>query len=71
MPELYCCAGDIASSTFEYTPIYVLLGPVCLGLVLSATNLMRRVERRALLATLGPSQAGDRDAALDAAEKAG
>ncbi|QSX00721.1 amino acid ABC transporter permease [Haloterrigena alkaliphila] len=56
VPELYYRASDIASSTFEYTPIYVLLGLVYLGLVLSATNVMSRVERRVAIPGLGRAE---------------
>ncbi|WP_137291059.1 amino acid ABC transporter permease [Natronorubrum halophilum] len=53
VPELYYRASRIASSTFEYTPIFVLLGLVYLGLVLSATKLMSDVERRVAIPGLG------------------
>ncbi|AEH35824.1 amino acid ABC transporter permease [Halopiger xanaduensis] len=53
VPELYYRASRIASSTFEYTPIYVLLAIVYLGIVLSATNVMDRVERRVAIPGIG------------------
>ncbi|WP_049924461.1 amino acid ABC transporter permease [Halopiger djelfimassiliensis] len=53
VPELYYRASRIASSTFEYTPIFTLLALVYLGLVLSATNLMGRLERRVAVPGIG------------------
>ncbi|WP_049928059.1 amino acid ABC transporter permease [Halopiger goleimassiliensis] len=53
VPELYYRADRIASSTFEYTPIFTLLALVYLGIVLSATNLMDRVERRVAVPGIG------------------
>ncbi|TYL39647.1 amino acid ABC transporter permease [Natronococcus pandeyae] len=53
VPELYYRASRIASSTFEYTPIFTLLALVYLGLVLSATNLMTHVERRVAVPGIG------------------
>ncbi len=53
VPELYYRASRIASSTFEYTPIFTLLALVYLGLVLSATNVMSRVERRMAVPGIG------------------
>jgi polar amino acid transport system permease protein len=53
VPELYYRASRIASSTFEYTPIFTLLALVYLGLVLSATNVMGRVERRVAVPGIG------------------
>ncbi|MFU8867727.1 amino acid ABC transporter permease [Natronococcus sp.] len=53
VPELYYRASRIASSTFEYTPIFTLLALVYLGIVLSATNLMTRVERRVAVPGIG------------------
>lgn len=44
VPELYNVASDIANSTFEFTAIFGLLAVVYLGLVLTATNIMSRVE---------------------------
>ncbi|ARS89183.1 amino acid ABC transporter permease [Natrarchaeobaculum aegyptiacum] len=53
VPELYYRASRIASSTFEYTPIFTLLAIVYIGIVLSATNLMDRVERRVAVPGIG------------------
>ncbi|WP_276254939.1 amino acid ABC transporter permease [Halomontanus rarus] len=58
VPELYYRASRVASSTFEYTPIFTLLALVYLGLVLTATNAMGRLERRVAIPGLG--QAGGR-----------
>ncbi|ADB59023.1 polar amino acid ABC transporter, inner membrane subunit [Haloterrigena turkmenica DSM 5511] len=69
VPELYYRASDIASSTFEYTPIYVLLGLVYIGLVLSATNVMSRVERRVAVPGLGRAEGRQQGAGEDAATK--
>ncbi|MFC4540733.1 amino acid ABC transporter permease [Halosolutus amylolyticus] len=70
VPELYYRASDIASSTFEYTPIYVLLGLVYLGLVLSATNVMSRVERRVAVPGLGQADGRQQGTAEEAASEA-
>ncbi|AGB35921.1 amino acid ABC transporter permease [Natronococcus occultus] len=56
VPELYYRASRIASSTFEYTPIFTLLALVYLGIVLSATNLMDRVERRYAVPGIGQAE---------------
>ena len=56
VPELYYRASRIASSTFEYTPIFTLLAIVYLGIVLSATNLMDRVERRVAVPGIGGAE---------------
>ncbi|MDG5817890.1 amino acid ABC transporter permease [Natronococcus sp. A-GB7] len=56
VPELYYRASRIASSTFEYTPIFTLLALVYLGIVLSATNLMTRVERRVAVPGIGQAE---------------
>ncbi|ELY64388.1 amino acid ABC transporter permease [Natronococcus jeotgali] len=53
VPELYYRASRIASSTFEYMPIFTLLALVYLGIVLSATNLMARVERHVAVPGIG------------------
>ncbi|RKD93958.1 amino acid ABC transporter permease [Halopiger aswanensis] len=70
VPELYYRASRIASSTFEYTPIYVLLAIVYLGIVLSATNVMDRVERYVAVPGIGQvegrQQATGDEAAADA-----
>ncbi|WP_440766611.1 amino acid ABC transporter permease [Natronorubrum sp. DTA7] len=69
VPELYYRASSIASSTFEYTPIYVLLGLVYLGLVLSATNVMSYVERRVAVPGLGQAEGRQQGAGEDTAKK--
>lgn len=53
VPELYYVASRIASRTFEYTAIFTLLAVVYLGLVLTATAIMGRVERRVSIPGLG------------------
>ncbi|MCU4741222.1 amino acid ABC transporter permease [Natronoglomus mannanivorans] len=53
VPELYYRASRVASSTFEYTPIFTLLALVYLGLVLTATDAMGRLERRVAIPGLG------------------
>ncbi|AXR76657.1 amino acid ABC transporter permease [Natrarchaeobaculum sulfurireducens] len=53
VPELYYRASRIASSTFEYTPIFTLLALVYIGIVLSATELMSDVERRVSVPGIG------------------
>ncbi|SDR43636.1 amino acid ABC transporter permease [Natronobacterium texcoconense] len=56
VPELYYRASRIASSTFEYTPIFTLLALVYLGIVLSATDLMSYVERRVAVPGIGGAE---------------
>ncbi|WP_254766231.1 amino acid ABC transporter permease [Salinilacihabitans rarus] len=56
VPELYFRASRIASSTLEYTPIFVLLAVVYLGLVLTGTAIMGRIERRVAIPGLGAAE---------------
>jgi len=56
VPELYYRANRIASSNFRYTAVFTLVALMYLGLVLSATQLMDRVEDRVAIPGLG--QAG-------------
>ncbi len=53
VPEVYYQAEQIASQTFAYTPIFGFVGLVYLGLVLSITDGMRRVERAIAIPGLG------------------
>ncbi|SEW26441.1 amino acid ABC transporter permease [Natrinema salifodinae] len=56
VPELYYRGSRIASSSLEYTLIFGLLAIVYLGLVLTATNVMGRVERRVAVPGLGGAE---------------
>lgn len=56
VPELYYRASRIASRTFEYTSTYATLAVVYLGLVLTATVLMNRVEREVAIPGLGQAE---------------
>lgn len=53
VPEVYYQAEQIASQTFAYTPIFGFVGLVYLGLVLSITDGMRRIERAIAIPGLG------------------
>ncbi|MFC4987003.1 amino acid ABC transporter permease [Saliphagus infecundisoli] len=53
VPELYYRASRIASTTLEYTPVFTLLALVYIGLVLTATDAMGRLERRVAVPGLG------------------
>lgn len=56
VPELYFRASRIASRTFEYTAIYATLALVYIGIVLTATALMSRVETRVAIPGLGGAE---------------
>ncbi len=56
VPELYYVASDIAAQTFEYTAIFGLLAVVYLGLVLTATKIMDRVESRVAIPGIGSAE---------------
>jgi polar amino acid transport system permease protein len=53
VPELYKRTSDIAAGNFRYFELLVLAGLFYLGLVLSASALMGRVERRVSIPGLG------------------
>ncbi|MCL9814228.1 amino acid ABC transporter permease [Natranaeroarchaeum aerophilus] len=53
VPELYYVASDIAAQTFEYTAIFGLLAVVYLGIVLTATKIMDRVESHVAIPGIG------------------
>ena len=56
VPELYYRASRIASRTFEHTAIYATIAIVYLGLVLTATALLARVEREVAIPGLGQAE---------------
>jgi len=56
VPELYYRADRIASQTFEYTPIFAAIALVYLGIVLSTTLLMNRVEAALAIPGIGQVQ---------------
>ncbi|MFC7156647.1 amino acid ABC transporter permease [Halomarina halobia] len=53
VPELFTRAQDIASDTFRYQDVYLLVALFYLALVLSATVFMNRVERAVAIPGLG------------------
>ncbi|MES3162427.1 MAG: amino acid ABC transporter permease [Halorubrum sp.] len=53
VPELYYRAFQIASDTFRYSTIFVVTGLAYLGLVLTASKFMERVEDRVAIPGLG------------------
>jgi len=53
VPELYKRTRDIASGNFRYFELLVVAGVIYLGLVLSASALMGRVEQRVAIPGLG------------------
>lgn len=53
VPELYYRAFTVASDTFRYTAIFVLVGLLYLALVLTASNVMRWVERKTAIPGVG------------------
>ncbi|MFC7175683.1 amino acid ABC transporter permease [Halosegnis marinus] len=53
VPELYKRTSDIAAGNFRYFELLVLAGVIYLGLVLSASALMGRVEDRVSIPGLG------------------
>nr|WP_265112498.1 amino acid ABC transporter permease [Halosolutus halophilus] len=67
VPELYYRASRIASTNLEYTTIFGLLALVYLGLVLTATNLMDRLEHRVAVPGLGRAEGRQQGTAEEAA----
>ncbi|MFB6153367.1 MAG: amino acid ABC transporter permease [Halodesulfurarchaeum sp.] len=55
--ELYNVASTIAAENFEYTSIFTLVAILYLGLVISASNLMDRVEETVSIPGLGQDTA--------------
>lgn len=53
VPELYYRAFTIASNTFRYTAIFVVVGLLYLALVLTASNVMGWVERKTAIPGVG------------------
>ncbi len=53
VPELYYRADQIATDTFRYTAIFLVLGVMYLALVLTAAKLMGRVETAVAIPGLG------------------
>lgn len=53
VPELYYRAFGIASDTFRYTAIFVIVGLLYLALVLTASNVMSWVERKTAIPGVG------------------
>ena len=56
VPELYFRASRIAARTFEYTAIYAALAVVYIGIVLTATVLMSRLESHVAVPGLGQAE---------------
>ena len=57
VPELYYRADQVATDTFRYTAIFLVLGVMYLALVLTASKVMERVDARVAIPGLG----ADRD----------
>ncbi|MEF8780799.1 MAG: amino acid ABC transporter permease [Haloferacaceae archaeon] len=57
VPELYYRAFSVASDTFRYTAIFVLVGLLYLALVLTASNVMGWIEDRTAIPGVGSGSA--------------
>jgi polar amino acid transport system permease protein len=53
VPELYYRADQVATDTFRYTAVFLVLGAMYLALVLTASKVMERVDRRVAVPGLG------------------
>jgi polar amino acid transport system permease protein len=53
VPELYYLANQVASDTFRYTTVFLVLGAMYLALVLTASKVMERVDERVAIPGLG------------------
>ncbi|TKX67771.1 amino acid ABC transporter permease [Halorubrum sp. SP9] len=53
VPELYYLANRVATETFRYTTVFLVLGAMYLALVLTASKFMERVDDRVAIPGLG------------------
>jgi polar amino acid transport system permease protein len=53
VPELYYRADQVATDTFRYTAVFLVLGAMYLALVLTASKFMGRVDERVAIPGLG------------------
>ena len=56
VPELYYRANQVATDTFRYTAVFLILGAMYLALVLTASKFMERVDARVAIPGLGANR---------------